>query len=84
MVLPAGWLILNLIVGALAGPPAVAAVQPPGISCTYRACMAKCDKLSGLTCNSYCEARVVQRVAARICPPAQAADDLDAAAAPAD
>lgn len=84
MVLPAGWLILNLIVGALAGPPAVAAVRAPGISCTYRACMAKCTKLSGLTCNSYCEARVALRAAARICPAAQAVDDLDAAAAPAD
>jgi hypothetical protein len=73
-VLQGGWLILNLIVGALAGPQAAAAVPPPGVSCTYQACMVKCDKLNGLTCNSYCEAKVAQRVAARMCPAANPAD----------
>jgi hypothetical protein len=74
-VLQGGWLILNLIVGALAGPPAAAAAPPSGISCTYQTCMARCGKPNRLTCNSYCEAKVAQRVAARICPPADAGDD---------
>jgi len=71
-VLQAGWLIVHLIAGVLAMPEA--AVQPSGISCTYQACMLKCCKLNGPICNSYCEAKVAQRVAARICPPVKASD----------
>lgn len=74
MMLQAGWLIVNLIAGALTAPEAV--MQPSGISCTYQACMMKCGKLNSPICNSYCEAKVAQRVAARICPLAKA-DDQD-------
>lgn len=62
--LNAAWLIVHLIAGAL---PATAAAGPVGITCTYQACMAKCTRLNGPICNSYCDAQIRQRSAAGIC-----------------
>ena len=33
----------------------------------YQACMAKCGRLNGAICNSYCDAKIPQRVAMGIC-----------------
>lgn len=64
--LQAGWLILHLIAGAISAPQAAAAGHA-GVSCTYQACMAKCTRLNGPICNSYCDAKMQQRVAGGIC-----------------
>ena len=62
--LQAGWLIVHLIAGA----PSVAVIPAPGsISCTYQACMMKCGRLNSPICNSYCEAKVEERMAAGLC-----------------
>ena len=64
--LNAAWLIVHLMASAapmLEG----AAARPAGMSCTYQACMAKCGRLNGAICNSYCDAKIPQRVAMGIC-----------------
>jgi len=64
--LNAAWLIVHLMAGAGPMPDGVAA-RPAGISCTYKACMAKCGRLNGAICNSYCDAKIPQRVAMGVC-----------------
>jgi hypothetical protein len=64
--LSTGWLIVHLIASAMSASGA-AATAPAGISCTYQTCMMKCGRLNGSICNSYCEAKVAQRVAGGIC-----------------
>ncbi|CAN5370319.1 hypothetical protein BH10PSE10_BH10PSE10_08280 [soil metagenome] len=63
--LQAGWLILHLIAGAM--PALSGAPVPAGMSCTYAACMTRCGGLNRQICNSYCEARITQRVATGVC-----------------
>ncbi|WIG51600.1 MULTISPECIES: hypothetical protein [unclassified Afipia] len=65
--LNAAWLIVHLIATATSLPGTAAASQPVGVTCTYQACMAKCTRLNGSICNSYCDARIRQRVAAGLC-----------------
>lgn len=65
--LKGGWLIVHLIASAMSAPQAATAGSAGGASCTYQACMTKCSKLNGQICNSYCEAKVRQRVARGIC-----------------
>ena len=66
--LQAGWLILHLIASAMStSGAATAAGHAGGVSCTYQACMTKCTRLNGAICNSYCDSKVRQRVAAGIC-----------------
>lgn len=60
------WLIVHLIASAMS-LPATAAAGPAGVTCTYQACMAKCTRLNGPICNSYCDAQIRQRSAAGIC-----------------
>ncbi|EKS42791.1 hypothetical protein [Afipia clevelandensis] len=69
--LNAAWLIVHLIANSVPSMPAVAAQA--GVSCTYQACMAKCGRLNGTICNSYCDAKIRQRVAGGVC---KAPDDL--------
>ena len=64
--LNAAWLILHLMTSAAPLPERTAA-RPAGISCTYQACMAKCGRLNGAICNSYCDAKIPQRVAMGVC-----------------
>lgn len=66
--LNAAWMIVHLLSGltALSEP---AAAAPSGVSCTYQACMAKCGRLSGAICNSYCDAKIPQRIAMGVCTP---------------
>ena len=64
--LNAAWLILHLMASAAPVPESVAA-RPAGVSCTYQACMAKCGRLNGAICNSYCDAKIPQRVAMGVC-----------------
>ncbi|TKT73703.1 hypothetical protein YH63_021010 [Afipia massiliensis] len=59
------WLIVHLIASAM--PGAAAAAGPAGVTCTYQACMAKCSRLNGSICNSYCDAKISQRVSVGIC-----------------
>lgn len=40
---------------------------PGGVTCTYESCMARCVKLSGKACSSYCEATLKERRAKGIC-----------------
>lgn len=61
------WLIVHLIASATSLPGTAAAAQPVGVTCTYQACMAKCTRLNGSICNSYCDARIRQRIAAGVC-----------------
>lgn len=68
--LNAVWLIVHLIASATSFPGAAAASQSMGVSCTYAACMAKCTRLNGTICNSYCDARIPQRIAVGLCTPA--------------
>ncbi len=63
--LQAGWLIIHLIAGVASAPSAAAV--PGGISCTYQACMTKCGALNRPICNSYCEAKIAQRMAGGVC-----------------
>lgn len=65
--LNSAWLIVHLIASATSLPGAAAASQPPAVSCTYQACMAKCTRLNGTICNSYCDARIPQRIAVGLC-----------------
>jgi hypothetical protein len=65
--LQAGWLIVHLIAGAMSAPESAATAGPAGMSCTYQACMAKCTRLDGTICHSYCEVRLQQRVARGVC-----------------
>ncbi|MGL4263746.1 MAG: hypothetical protein ACRCTX_19185 [Afipia sp.] len=65
--LNAAWLIVHLIASATSLPGTAVASQPAGVSCTYQACMAKCTRLNGSICNSYCDARIPQRLARGIC-----------------
>ena len=69
--LQSAWLIVHLIANAVPSVPAAAAQA--GVSCTYQACMTKCSRLNGPICNSYCDAKIHQRVAGGVCP---APDDL--------
>ena len=64
--LNAAWLIVHLMAGAA---PVLdgAAARPSGVNCTYQACMTKCRRLNGAICNSYCDAKIPQRVAMGIC-----------------
>ncbi len=71
--LNSAWLIVHLIASATSFPGTAAASQPMGVSCTYAACMAKCTRLNGPVCNSYCERRIPQRIATGVCIPARAA-----------
>ncbi|HAO41300.1 MAG TPA: hypothetical protein DEA80_05065 [Afipia sp.] len=71
--LNSAWLIVHLIASATSFPGTAAASQPSGVSCTYQACMAKCTRLNGTICNSYCERRIPQRIARGVCIPARAA-----------
>ncbi len=64
--LQAAWLIVHLIASAMSTSGA-AAGHAGGVSCTYQACMTKCTRLSDAVCNSYCDARVRQRMASGIC-----------------
>lgn len=64
--LNAAWLIVHLLAGLMTWPE-TAAAAPSGVSCTYQACMMKCASLQGSICNSYCDARIRQRVAQGIC-----------------
>ncbi|MDO8980637.1 MAG: hypothetical protein Q7V17_15520 [Afipia sp.] len=63
--LNAAWLIVHLIASAM--PGTAAAAGPAGMTCTYQACMAKCSRLNGPICNSYCDAKIPQRVSVGIC-----------------
>lgn len=65
--LKAGWLIVHLIVSAMSAPEVAIAGHVGGVSCTYQACMAKCTRLNGAICNSYCDAKVRQRLARGLC-----------------
>jgi hypothetical protein len=65
--LQSGWLIVHLIAGAMAAPETASAGPPRGVSCTYQACMAKCTRLDGPICHSYCEVKLPQRVARGVC-----------------
>ena len=65
--LNAAWLIVHLVASATSLPGTAVASQPSGVSCTYQACMAKCVRLNGTICNSYCDARIRQRIAAGLC-----------------
>jgi hypothetical protein len=65
-VLNAVWLIVHLIASAPSLP--VAAAREASVSCTYQACMAKCTKLNDPICNSYCDAKIGQRLARGLCP----------------
>lgn len=69
--LQSAWLIVHLIANSVPSMPAVAAQA--GVSCTYQACMAKCGRLNGPICNSYCDAKIRQRVAGGVC---KGSDDL--------
>jgi hypothetical protein len=62
------WLIVHLIAGAISAPDAATAGNAASVSCTYQACMAKCSRLNGSICNSYCDARISQRLASGVCP----------------
>ncbi len=64
--LQSAWLIVHLLVSAMSSMPATAAAQA-GVTCTYQACVAKCTRLNGPVCNSYCDAQIRQRSAAGIC-----------------
>lgn len=64
--LNAAWLIVHLV-ASLMTLPETAAAAPSGVSCTYQACMTKCASLQGSICNSYCDAKISQRVAQGIC-----------------
>ncbi len=66
--LNAAWLIVHLVASAMSPPGTAAAAGEASVSCTYRACMATCAKLNGPICNSYCDAKVRQRLAAGVCP----------------
>ncbi|MBB5050573.1 hypothetical protein HNQ36_000521 [Afipia massiliensis] len=59
------WLIVHLIASAM--PGTAAAAGPAGVTCSYQACMAKCSRLNGPICNSYCDAKIPQRVSVGIC-----------------
>ncbi|MBN9594436.1 MAG: hypothetical protein J0G36_03685 [Afipia sp.] len=65
--LNAAWLIVHLM-GSAAPMLAGTAAKPAGVSCTYQACMAKCGRLNGAICNTYCDAKIPQRVAVGVCP----------------
>jgi hypothetical protein len=60
------WLIVHLIASVMS-LPGTAAAGPVGVTCTYRACMAKCTRLNGPICNSYCDAQIRQRAATGLC-----------------
>ena len=62
--LNAAWLIVHLIASAM---PGTAAAGQAGVTCSYQACMAKCSRLNGPVCNSYCDAKIPQRAIAGIC-----------------
>lgn len=64
--LQAGWLIVHLIAGAMSAPSA-ATGPTGGVSCTFQACMAKCVRLDGPICHSYCEVTLQQQVARGVC-----------------
>ncbi|MES2600896.1 MAG: hypothetical protein V4602_08825 [Pseudomonadota bacterium] len=59
------WLIVHLIASTM--PGTAAAAGPSDVTCTYQACMAKCSRLNGPICNSYCDAKIPQRVSVGIC-----------------
>jgi hypothetical protein len=61
------WVIVHLIVSGMSLPDTAAAAGPVGVTCTYQACMAKCARLNGPICNSYCDAKIRQRSAAGVC-----------------
>lgn len=63
--LQSAWLIVHLIASATSPMPAAAAQA--GVTCTYQACMAKCSRLNGPICNSYCDAKIPQRLAGGVC-----------------
>jgi len=64
--LNAAWLILHLMASATPVSESITA-RPAGVSCTYQACMMKCGRLNGAICNSYCDAKIPQRVAMGVC-----------------
>jgi len=67
------WLIAHLITAASAAQEAPVMVG----SCTYSTCMAKCSRLNGPACNTYCESKVAQRISAGLCPAPVDPDDFD-------
>lgn len=67
--LNAAWLLVHLIASATALPGTAVASQPTGVTCTYQACMAKCSRFNGPICNSYCDAKIPQRMSVGICAP---------------
>lgn len=65
--LQAVWLVVHLIASAMSVPDVAAAGYAGDVSCTYEACMAKCSKLNGPTCNSYCDMKIRRRAVSAIC-----------------